>query len=159
MAKNLIENFNLIRENMKRNDKFIGDIMAPFEQALGMKFNKFDKPEDPKYVEPAKKGSLKRKLKQAERKQAKLQKLDPEKAKQVHWKSAMDKAQGLKIKDDPKLIKKAIKRKESEKRRHKKKWAERTDKLEQSKKIREKKKKERIDQAKSKKKGGKGKKK
>lgn len=113
-----------ILENMKKNDKFIGDVLAPFEQALGMKFNKFDKPQDPKYVEPKKK-NLKLNLKKAERKQAKLAKMNPEQAKQVHWKNAIDKAQGVKIKDDPKIIKKVIKRKSDEKRRHQKQWAER----------------------------------
>lgn len=137
-----------ILENMRKNDKFIGDVLAPFEQALGMKFNKFNKPEDPKFVEPKSKGGLKKKLKQAERKQKKLKK-DPEKAKQAHWKSAMDKAEGIKVKDDPKLIKKTLAKKKAEKKRHKKQWAERTQKLEEAKKMREKKKKERVKKAKA----------
>lgn len=137
-----------IAENMKKNDKFIGDVLAPFEKALGMKFSKFDKPEDPKYVEPKKKANLKTKLKKAERKQQKLKQLDPEQAKQVHWKNAIDKAQGIKVKDDPKLIKKALKRKVSEKKRHKKQWAERVEKQQEAKNIKEKKKKERVQKAK-----------
>jgi len=145
----------MTKEKMKKNDQFIGDILEPFERALAMKFNRFDKPEDPKFVAPKKKGSLQRKLKAAERKQQILKKLDPDSAKKVHWQNAMDKAAGIKVKDDPKLIKKAIKRKESEKQRHRKKWAERTEKLEQSKKFSEKKKKERIQKAKSRRKEGK----
>ena len=152
MPKDTQKEFNIIKENMKKNDKFIGDILAPFEQALGMKFNKFKKPENPKFEEPKRKGSLKRKLKEATRKQDKLNKMDPEKAKKVHWQNAIEKAQGTKIKDDPKLIKKAIKRKQSEKVRHRKKWAERTERLEHSKEMREKKKKARIQSARSKKK-------
>lgn len=153
MAKNIDDNLNQIKENMKKNDKFIGDVLAPFEQALGMKFNKFDKPEDPKFVEPKKKAGLKSKLRQAERKQEKIKKMNPEEAKKIHWKNAIDKAQGMKVKDDPKMIRKAMKRKDAEKKRHKKKWAERTEKLEESKKIRQKKRKERIKKANAKKKG------
>lgn len=128
-----------ILNNMKKNDKFIGDVLAPFEQILGMKFNKFEKPEDPKYVEPKKKANLKLKLKKAQKKQEKLKKLDPEKTKEVHWQNAMNKAQGIKVKDDPKMIKKAIKRKTDDKKRSKKKWDERLAKLEEAKNIRKKK--------------------
>lgn len=145
-----------ILENMKKNDKFIGDVLAPFEQALGMKFNKFNKPEDPKYVEPKKKKNLKLDLKKAQRKQKKLQS-NPDKAKEVGWKNAIDKAQGLKVRDDPKMIKKVMKRKQDEKKRHKKKWAERTAKQEESKQFREKKKRDNKQKAKENK-GKKGKK-
>lgn len=148
---------NKIYDNMKKSDKFIGEVLAPFEQSFGVKFNKFDKPEDPKYVEPKKRANLKRKLMKAERKQEKLKKLDPKEAKQILFKKAIDKAQGLKDKDDPKIIKKVIKRKDSEKRRHKKKWVERVEKQEEAKKMKEKKKKERIQKARNSK-GKKGKK-
>lgn len=151
MGKALGDDLKQLRENMVKNDKFIGDVLAPFEQALGLKFNKFDKPEDPHFVEPKKKPGLKSKLKAAERKQEKLKKMDPEKAKQVHWKNALDKAQGIKVKDDPKMIRKAMKRQQAEKKKHKKKWAERTEKLEEAKKIRQKKRKERIKKANAKK--------
>lgn len=127
-----------VLDRMKTNDKLIGDLLAPFEKSMGMKFNEFVKPEDPRYQDPQKKGSLKRKLFEAEKKQKKLQKLSPEEAKKEHWKSAIDKARGIKVKDDPKLIKKALKRKQDEKKRHKKKWAERVDKQEESKKYKEK---------------------
>lgn len=125
---------------MVKNDKFIGDILAPFEKTLGLKFNKFDKPSDPKYEEPKKKVNLNLKLKKAERKQKKLKKMDPEEAKKVHWGNAMDKALGKKVKDDPKLIKKAIKRKTDEKKKHKKKWAERVERQEEAKRVNEKRK-------------------
>lgn len=132
-----------IIDKMRKNDKFIGDVLAPFEQSLGMKFNKFDKPVDPKYEDPKKKRNLKLELKKAQRKQKKLQS-NPEKAKEVQWKNALDKAQGLKVKDDPKIIKKVMKRKHDEKKRHQKKWAERTSKLENMKESKEKAKKKRI---------------
>lgn len=118
----------VILENMKKNDKFIGDLLSQFEKSSGMKFNKFKKPEDPKYVEPKKKGNLKIKLKQAERKKRKLEKLEkmnPKKHKEMKMKKAIEMAKGIKVKDDPKMIKKALKRKQDEKKRHKKKWAER----------------------------------
>lgn len=109
-------------DRMKKNDKFIGDILAQFD----MKFNKIDVPEDPKFVAPRKKASLEVKLKKAEREQEKLKKMDPEQAKKVHWKKAMDRANGVKVKDDPKLLKKAIKKRDDLKKRHRKKWEERT---------------------------------
>lgn len=137
-----------LREAMKKYDKFIGDVLAPFEQSLGMKFNKFDKPEDPKFVEPKKK-NLKRKLKVAERKQAKIKKT-PEAAREAHWKNAMSKAQGNKVDDDPNIIKKVIKKKEAAKKKHKKAWTDRTQRLKEAKGIQEKKKKERIQKAKAK---------
>lgn len=151
MGKSVDNDLQNLKENMVKNDKFIGDVLAPFEQALGLKFNKFEKPEDPHFVEPKKKPSLRSKLRVAERKQEKLKKMDPEKAKQVHWKNALDKAQGIKVKDDPKMIRKAMKRKDAEKKKHKKKWAERTEKLEEAKKQRQKKRKERIKKANAKK--------
>lgn len=131
---------------MKKNDLFIGDLLAPFD----LKFNKFNKPEDPKYIEPIKK-NLKRKLTRAERKQKKIAS-DPEKVKSASWKSALDKANGIKIRDDPKIIKKVLKRKTNEKKRSQKKWAERLSHQEEAKNRREKKKKENIQKAKSRKK-------
>lgn len=138
-----------ISENMKKNDLFIGDLLAPFE----MKFNKFNKQEDPKFIEP-KKRNLKRKLTRAELKQKKLG-LDPEKAKSALWKKAIDKASGVKIKDDPKILKKVLKRKTNEKKRSQKKWAERLSHQEDVKNRREKKKNENIQKAKSRKKNSK----
>jgi len=56
---------------------------------------------------------------------------DPEKAKakqeKEQWKAAMLRAEGVKIKDDPKLLKKAIKRKETQKAKTKKDWGERLE--------------------------------
>lgn len=133
-----------VLDNMKKNDKILGEILASFEDTHGIKFNKIHENIDPKYEEPKKKKNLKLKLKIAERKQQKLKKIGPEEAKKVRWENALNKAKGVKVKDDPKLIKKAIKRKFDEKKRHKKKWSERVDKLEESKRIKEKRKKERI---------------
>lgn len=138
-----------IEEKMKKNDKFIGDLLSTFEQSYNIKFNKFNKPEDPKFVEPKKKANLRVKLKQAERKQQKLQKMDPESARKDRMKMAIERAQNIKVKDDPAKIKNSIKRKQNEKKRSKKRWTERTEKLKETKNIREKKKKERIAKSKS----------
>lgn len=97
-------------DKMKKNDQLIGDILSTFEETIGMKFSKFKTPEDPKYVAPKKK-NLHLKLKIAERKQAQREK-DPEK----RWQRVMDLAQGVKLKDDPKMIKKTIKKKEQKKK-------------------------------------------
>lgn len=115
-----------ILDRMKANDKFIGDILAPFEKAFGMKFNKIQKPEDVKFVEPKKK-NMKAALRKAEKKQEKL-KDDPLAAKKATWKRAMDKAEGVKVQDDPKIIRKVLKRKQAEKKKSKKQWAERVEK-------------------------------
>lgn len=130
-----------VLDKMKANDKFMSELLAPFEKSMGMKFNEFVRPEDPKYQDPKKKKNLKLKLQKAEKKQEKLKKLTPEQAREVHWKSAMNKARGVKVQDDPKLIKKAIKRKDDEKKRHRKKWSERVERLDESKRMKEKKKK------------------
>jgi hypothetical protein len=111
-----------------KNNKVIGEFLSEFEQSSGIRFNRFQIPEEPKYVEP-KKSNLRTKLKQAERKQRKLNELqgiDPEKAKEMKMKRAIQMAQGIKKKDDPK-IKKAIKRKQNVRKRHKKVWAERVN--------------------------------
>ena len=41
------------------------------------------------------------------------------------WKSALLKAEGVKLKDDPKLLKKAMKRREQKKQSSQRKWEER----------------------------------
>lgn len=137
--------------NMKKHDAFVGDLLAPFENSLGLRFNNFQKPEDPKFNEP-KKVNLRKQLRDAERKQEKIRKASPVEAKAARWKNALDRAQGIKIKDDPKRIRLAIKRKEAEKKKHKKQWAERTEKVEESKKLRQKKRKQELKKRKASKK-------
>lgn len=51
---------------------------------------------------------------------------------QLAWKKAFDKTEGKKVKDDPNLLLKAVKKKKDLKRLSKKKWAERKEKVEQS---------------------------
>jgi len=66
---------------------------------------------------------------QIESRKAKLEKLkqtDGDKAKKIvekqNWNSALAKAQGIKLQDDEKLLKKTIKRKEQKKEKSKKEW-------------------------------------
>jgi hypothetical protein len=60
----------------------------------------------------------------------KLKSEDPDKAEEVEtktkWKNALLKASGTKVRDDEKLLKKMIKRKEVTKKRTQKEWGERT---------------------------------
>ena len=87
-----------------------------------------------------------------------LKAVDAKKAKemqqQVHWKSAIEKAEGIKQKNDPSLLKKTIKRKEKLKKKHRKEWKERTEmqkkQMEERQKLRKKHIQERIDAKKNK---------
>ena len=108
---------------------------AAKEQKLKKKKKKKDDPRSGKdYV---------RLLKKAEKHKQELTDLkekDPEKAQQVitkeTWQKAFQKAQGVKIKDDPELLKKSMKREKQKKKRSAKSWKSRvkqTEKLMQAK--------------------------
>ncbi|KAG7829439.1 hypothetical protein KL920_002298 [Ogataea angusta] len=68
-------------------------------------------------------------LKKAEQEKAKLAAMDKEQAQAVEekhkWNKALAGAQGIKVKDDVKLLKKALKRKEAKKRKSEREWGER----------------------------------
>jgi hypothetical protein len=68
---------------------------------------------------------------QAEKKQQKLKEKDQETIKQVEeaelWKKTLKKADGEVVKDDVKLLKKAVKRKEIQKKKSSKLWAEKEE--------------------------------
>lgn len=64
------------------------------------------------------------------------------------WKKALAKAQGLKVKDDPELLKKSIKRKEQQKRASAKKWEARKAGVDKAKEERQKKRTENIEKRK-----------
>ncbi|XP_064616619.1 surfeit locus protein 6 homolog [Liolophura sinensis] len=61
------------------------------------------------------------------------------------WQMAIGKAEGVKIKDDPELLKKALKRKEKRKEKSAKSWKFREEKTEQKKKERQEKRQKNID--------------
>ena len=103
-------------------------------------------------------------LEKAEKTQDKiklLQETDVEKAKEfkkkIAWESAVRKAEGVKLKDDPKLLRKSIKKRNKLKEKSVKKWKERTDTVEKQKdekqKLRKQHLKERRDEKGVKKKG------
>lgn len=63
----------------------------------------------------------------------------------IAWKKAFDKIEGKKVKDDTKLLQKAIKKKKVEKRAAKKKWTERKQKVDHDIAKRQKKRQENLD--------------
>ena len=86
----------------------------------------------------AKPKDYKKLLKQLQEKREKIEELkqtEPEKAKEIElkskWLSVMDKAQGVKPKDDVNMLKKSIKRIEKKKQRSKKGWDERKREVEE----------------------------
>lgn len=64
---------------------------------------------------------------------------------EIAWKKAFEKAEGKKIKDDPKLLYKAIKKRKVEKKKSKKQWTERQKKVVTGIEQRQKKRQENID--------------
>ena len=107
-------------------------------------------------------------LKKAEKSMEKIEKLEKEdsaKAQQLKesmaWDKAIKKAEGEKLKDDPKLLKKTLKSREKRKTQSKKKWEDRVKTVENQKQEKQTKRKENIKerrQDKINKKIGKGKK-
>ncbi|XP_033124277.1 surfeit locus protein 6 homolog [Anneissia japonica] len=87
------------------------------------------------------------------KKMKELKEKDPEKAKQVEetqaWKKAMQKAQGAKIKDDPDLIKKTMKKQKKLKIKSAKKWKDRVEQQEKVKKDKQEKRTKNIQSRKS----------
>ncbi|EDW83352.1 Surf6 [Drosophila willistoni] len=63
----------------------------------------------------------------------------------IAWKKAFDKVEGKKVKDDTKLLQKAIKKRKVEKRKAKTKWSERKEKVEHDKSKRQKKRQDNLD--------------
>ncbi|KAL4706835.1 hypothetical protein ACJJTC_010069 [Scirpophaga incertulas] len=95
-------------------------------------------------------------LKEQEQKIRELEETGSAKANEVKekiaWKSALQKAEGVKVKDDPILLKKSIKKMEQRKKQSKKKWENRLHNVEQKKDERQKKRKENISKKKKEKK-------
>ena len=90
----------------------------------------------PTYLSQRKKPTNQYLLKKAEAKQALLKEANLSGEKQTAvskelWSKALAKAQGQKIKDDPAMLRKAIRKEKSMKVRSAKKWAERTDSQQQ----------------------------
>ncbi|KAE9550235.1 hypothetical protein FO519_006555 [Halicephalobus sp. NKZ332] len=86
----------------------------------------------------------------------KIEEKDPEKAQnlkeEIQWNRAMKRASGEKVKDNPELLKKGMKRKEKVKARSKKKWDGRVKQVEGKKEQKQVKRKENLQKAKDKRK-------
>ncbi|XP_031567448.1 ribosomal RNA-processing protein 14-C-like [Actinia tenebrosa] len=129
-------------------------------------FSKFDFMERNKKAKHGGKArDYKKLLAKAENRKKKFEELkgkDAGKAREVQerraWKSALEKAEGMKVKDDPKLLKKTLKRQEKQKQKSRMQWKDRKEQqqkqMEEGQKMRQKHLKERAE---SKKKKGKGK--
>ena len=80
---------------------------------------------------------LVKKLQEKKDKMTKLKETEPEKAFEMEtndkWRTALDKASGIKVKDDIDLLKRSIKRVEKKKDKTRKEWSERVQKVEYSK--------------------------
>lgn len=78
--------------------------------------------------------TLLKKLKQKKEKIEELKRSEPEKATELEmkekWRAAIDKASGAKVKDDPELLAKAIKRIEKKKEKSRRAWEERKKSVE-----------------------------
>ncbi|KAJ8919191.1 hypothetical protein NQ315_012179 [Exocentrus adspersus] len=111
---------------------------------LGKKINKKQE-KDPKKL-----------LKQLEYQKVKLEKLkesgEVEKVAQIKektaWKNALSKAEGIKVKDDPLLLKKSVKKKEQQQRSHKKKWEKRIQGVQKAKEEKQQKRAQNIEKRK-----------
>ena len=158
----------------EKDNSFVKQESSPNKRILNdsgdVVFSKFDFMETKKEPRPGTKvknySKLLAKAEAHKKKLDTLQTEDAEKAKafkEKHsWSHAMEKAEGVKQHDDPKLLKKAMKKREKEKMKSKKQWKERVDhqkkQTDEKQKQRQKNIKERIE-AKKGKKSGKGKKK
>ncbi|XP_060810577.1 surfeit locus protein 6 homolog [Amyelois transitella] len=95
-------------------------------------------------------------LQQQQEKIRHLEETESSKAKEIKekvaWKTVLQKAEGQKVKDDPTLLKKSIKRMEQQKKQSKKQWENRIKSVEQKKDERQKKRKENIGKKKKEKK-------
>ncbi|XP_057307610.1 surfeit locus protein 6 homolog [Hydractinia symbiolongicarpus] len=128
-------------------------VFSKFDFAVGISDNK-----------KKKKADIKKLLQIAEKKQEKIKNLQQEDSgkanalkKKIAWDNAVKKAEGQKLKDDPKLLKKSIKRKEKLKEKSKKRWDDRTatvaNEKEEKQKLRKQHLRERRDEKLNKKKG------
>ncbi|XP_067144655.1 surfeit locus protein 6 homolog isoform X2 [Centruroides vittatus] len=116
-----------------------------------MVFSKFDFPETEKKASKHSGKNYKKLLKKTLKEKEELKTMeinDPEKAfvqkEKKNWLKAIDKAGGIKVKDNPELLKKSIKKQEQMKRKSQKKWKERKETVEKFKQKKEQKRRENI---------------
>lgn len=112
-----------------------------FNKEGKMVYSKFDFSEKNKKEEGGSKKNYKKLLEKVEKERSDIKKLKESdidaahtKAQKSAWKNALQKAEGMKVKDDPELLKKTIKKQEQIKKKSSKEWTERTDKLDKKQK-------------------------
>lgn len=110
---------------------------ASIKDVGDLTFPKFEFPDSKKKKGPTSAHALLQKTEAENKKLAELQGVDAQKAKTIlekkAWKKALQQASGEKVKDDPKLLKKTIKRHEKKKAKSTKEWQERLNKVEEAK--------------------------
>lgn len=141
---------------IKTEDEEIPKVSKPkpvFNSEGKMVFSKFDFSEiGVKKKLPKSQNDPKKMLQQLQQKKEKLKQLedlgDKEQAEHIRekdaWKSALAKASGEKIKDDPELLKRTIKRNEQKKKHSSKKWNSRIESVQKSIQERQEKRRENI---------------
>lgn len=121
--------------------------------------SKSDSKLTPANAKPKDYKKLLKKLQEEKEKKEQLKQSEPEKASELEqkakWKSAIDKASGVKVKDDVDMLKKAVKRMDKKKDKSRKNWQERSKKVEEHKKQLQDKRQKNIEKRKEKKKEGK----
>ena len=136
------ENSKLTNGFMTPKSKFGTSVKPVFNKEGKMVFSKFDftdnvRPQTQKSDLPT--GSnykqLLQKVQKRKEKMQDIQSKDAEKASKIKqkmaWKTALSKAEGVKVKDNPELLKKAIKKKEQKKEKRKRDWTERKEKVDE----------------------------
>ncbi|KAL5277928.1 SURF6 family protein [Megaselia abdita] len=161
------ENVKVIKSDQikKEDDGELPKVKTVFNAEGKIVFSKIDFASSPggKFKKSKKDKTIKnpklllKKLKEGKRKINELKEQgEDEKVKEIQseqaWKKAFDKVEGKKVKDDPKLLIKAIKKKKDVKKKSKREWKERTKKVEAGIASKQKKRQENIDKKKGEKK-------
>ena len=135
--ENVVKKRKKDHENIKRVNEVEGKLSNGLKQGNSVEskvmFSKFDFATQVSDVRKRKKQKTKKQLLViAEKTRDKLIELESantgkaqELKKEIAWKNALKKAEGGKVKDDPKLLKKSLKKKDKQKQKSKLKWNER----------------------------------
>jgi len=112
-----------------------------FNKEGKMVYSKFDFSEKNKKEEGGSKKNYKKLLEKVEKERSELKELKKSdidaahtKQQKLAWSNALQKAEGVKVKDDPELLKKTIKKQEKLKKKSSKEWADRTEKVDKKQK-------------------------
>ena len=119
---------NVLKSNVESERK-VTQILNDKKEVV---FSKFDFAETSAKKKNSKNKDIKTLLKKAEKRKANLESIeteDKEKASElkskIKWDKALKQAEGIKVKDDPKLLSKTLKKKQKSKEASKRKWDER----------------------------------